>query len=206
MKQIKLSKEIRVGQKSIPAGTVLSFSNEGLCIYKGTKLADWQIMACEAQGSMLAEQILHELVAKFPNGFTEAELKSAYPDSIADCMYALMHIDDEAVLMLKTPEDEAIELYLLDADGLYSFTGEYHVASDAAQSMSIEQLSASEAYLQTKSSLAINGVVSLLAGILDDIQEQDKPRLMRVLRVASQAVSASKPSQAFLSNIHKGIV
>lgn len=201
MKQIKLQNNFSIGSVTIPAGTVLAFSNEGLCKYKGLVIADWQVPACEANGSEIAERLVKQLTEQFPDGFDKNDLIDKFGDKIDGSVFNLMQVDDESVLMLKTPDDEAIELYLIQgADKKYKLDGEYHVASDARQSMAVER------FLQTKSSLALSGLVSHIAGILDDVQSLDKPRIMRILRVASQAVNSSKPSTYFLQNIEKGII
>lgn len=189
----RLNKAIVAGRTIVPAGTVIATSG----------LESDKIPACavEGQGSEIAEQILSKVSQDFPDGFTERELYEKYGDNIDNCRFSLLQVDDENVLMLKTPEDEAIELYLQYDDKVYRFDGEFHVASDSRQSFAIE----SEASLQTKGTLAIRGLVAHIASVLDDLPSIDRPELIRILRVASQSVSSGS-SEVFKKNVGKGIV
>jgi hypothetical protein len=157
--EMKTSKTIRACGITIPAGTTLNFSNEDYCVVRGKRIPKAIIIACEANGSELAEKIMTELSQKYADGFSETQLVNDYGKLIDGCTYALMHVDDEAVLMLKSPQDEAIELYLTDlGNDKFKFDGEYHVASDSKMSFSVEAMPEVLTNLISNIQLAIESV------------------------------------------------
>lgn len=194
---MKLKQSICVGQKVIPAGTEIQLGTEA------TEVNALQIpmSALEANGSELAELFIKKLSAKYPDGFTKKQIIDDFGDKIEGNAFTVLQVDDEHVLILKTANDEAIELYLIEENGIYKFTGEYHVASNIKQGMAIENDSA----LLTKGTLAIRILVKAIGTAIDELPSYDKPELIRILRVASQSVSSGS-SRTFYQNIGRGIV
>lgn len=152
---MKLTKSIRVGRTIVPAGTNLNFSTEGYVTYNGINIhkscipeaaveSDEEIvdaLAIEGDGSEVAEAVIAMLRNKYPDGFTEHQFIEDFGDKLEGDQYSIMTVDEEDVLMLKTAEDEAIEIYLSKVeDDKFVLTGEYHVASDAGQSAALESM------------------------------------------------------------------
>ena len=152
---MKLIKSIRVGRMVVPAGTTLNFSNEGYMRYKGINIhkscvpevaieSEEEIidaLSVEGDGSEIAEAVVAMLRNKYPDGFTEDQFIEDFGDKLDGNQYSIMTVDDEDVLMLKTSDDEAIEIYLSKVeDDKFVLTGEYHVASNTGQSAALESM------------------------------------------------------------------
>lgn len=148
---MKVKHAFRVGNKVIPAGSELHFGQEGFGFYDGIKVFKKNIPAvalesddCETEddemkpeeigeegnGSAIAEAVLTMLNEAFPEGFSKTDLDEAYGDKLDGNDYSIHQMDESIVMILKSEDDEAIEIYLTEADGKYKPTGEYHVASD----------------------------------------------------------------------------
>jgi hypothetical protein len=193
---MKLKQPICVGMNVIPAGTELRFGAEAevnaLLVPFG---------AIEANGSELAELFIRKLTDRYPEGFTKKQIIDDFGDKIEGNAFTVMQVDDENVLILKTADDEAIELYLIEDACVYKFTGEYHVASNIRQGVAVED----DSKLITKGTLAIRVLVKAIGTVLDELPSYDRPELIRILRVASQSVSSGN-SKTFYQNIGRGIV